>query len=158
MWNWNIKAINIMSGANDFQHLVWVFWVCQLYTVWYNSACSQLISQFDHHQHQLAYPTVAYCPVRNLQLKTLQTAFHTFHQSQHLPTHCTHLFLHFSCVFTFLEIIKHMMPRMLLFFIFNIKIAIQKFTNFDVFLKACWCDSSHNNFNLIKLFQKKLDN
>ena len=44
-------------------------------------------------------------------------------------------FLHFSCVFTFLEIIKHNMPKMLLFS--NIlhfgKMATQKFTNFDEF-------------------------
>ena len=31
-------------------------------------------------------------------------------------THCTNLFLRFSCVFTFLEIIKHNMLKMLLFF------------------------------------------
>ena len=41
-------------------------------------------------------------------------------------------FLHFCCIFTFLEIIQH---NMLLFpSIFNIKMATQKFTNFAKFL------------------------
>ena len=57
-------------------------------------------------------------------------------------------FLHFSYVFTFLEIIKHSMLQMLLISsIFNIKMVTQKFTNFGNFLKiACWYDSCHNSF------------
>ena len=51
--------------------------------------------------------------------------------------HCTNLFLCFSCVFTFLEIIKHNMPKCCFFSsIFNIKMATQKSTNFDVFFKC----------------------
>ena len=51
--------------------------------------------------------------------------------------HRTNLFVCFSCVFTFLEIMKHNMPKMLLFSsIFSIKMATQKFTNFDVFFKC----------------------
>ena len=38
---------------------------------------------------------------------------------------CTNLFVRFSCIFTFLEIIKHNMLKMLLFSsIFNIKMAV----------------------------------
>ena len=43
-------------------------------------------------------------------------------------------FLHFSCVFTFLEIIKCNMPKMLHFpSTFNIKMVTLKFINFDTF-------------------------
>ena len=38
------------------------------------------------------------------------------------------------CIFMFLEIIKHNMLKMLLFFISSIEMATQKFINFDVFL------------------------
>ena len=61
-------------------------------------------------------------------------------------------FLHLSCVFTFLEIIKHNMPKMLLFSsIFNIKMATQKVTKFDksVFLNACYYDSCHIQSNKV---------
>ena len=58
----------------------------------------------------------------------------------------------FFCVFqlnffTFLKIIKHKVPKMLLFSsIFNIKMTIQKFTSFDAFFKK--------NFTLIWLLLK----
>ena len=32
------------AAANDFQHLIWIFWVCWLSSVWYNIGCSQLMS------------------------------------------------------------------------------------------------------------------
>ena len=52
--------------------------------------------------------------------------------------HCTNLFLYFRCVFTFLEIIKHNTPKCCIFFsIFSIKIAAQKFTDFDKFYFKC---------------------
>ena len=54
--------------------------------------------------------------------------------------HCMNLFfVCFSCIFTFLEIIKHNMAKNVAYFsIFNIKMATQKITNFDKFLKnAC---------------------
>ena len=59
----------------------------------------------------------------------------------HLVSHsifstcCTNLFLCFSCIFTFLKVIKHNIPIMLFSFMFNIKVAIQKFTNLVSFLK-----------------------
>ena len=60
--------------------------------------------------------------------------------------HCRNFFLHLGCIFTFLETIKHNMQKILLFSsIVNIKMAIQKSTNFDKFLKnARWYDSCHN--------------
>ena len=84
--------------------------------MWYNVDCSQLMSQFDHYQLQLVYLIMEHRPARSLQNKSSQTTFDKFNQSQHLSTHCTNLFVRFSCIFTFLEIIKHNMPKMLLFF------------------------------------------
>ena len=95
------------------------------------------MSRFDCYQLQLVYPTTEHHPARNLLHETSQTTFDMFDQSQHLlhTLHKSFFFLHFSCVFTFLEIIKHNMPKMLLFS--NIlhfgKMATQKFTNFDEF-------------------------
>ena len=60
-------------------------------------------------------------------LKTRSISHSTF------SINCTNCFLRFSCVFTFLETIKHSMPKMLhISFIFNVKMAAQKFTNYDV--------------------------
>ena len=48
--------------------------------------------------------------------------------------HCTNLYLYFSCIFTFLEIIKHHLPKDSVFSpIFSIQMAAQKFKNFDKF-------------------------
>ena len=97
----------------------------------YNVDCSQLMSRSDHCQLQLAYPMVEHPPVRNLQHETLPTTFNTYDHSQHLLLHGTNLFLCFSCIFTFLEIIKHNMWKCCLFSsIFNIKMATHQFTNF----------------------------
>ena len=110
-------------------------WVCWLSPTWHNIDCSQLMCQFDCCQLQLVYLTVECCPARNLQHKASQTSFDLFSQSQHL-LHTLHksFFLHFSCIFTFLEIIKHNMPKALrIFFYLQIKMATPKFINFDVF-------------------------
>ena len=47
----------------------------------------------------------------------------------------TNLFLHFSCIFMFLEIIKHNIPKNVAYFLLSsiLKAATQKFTNFDKF-------------------------
>ena len=97
--------------------------------------CSQLMSQFDHYQLQLVYLTMEHHPVRNLQHETSKP-FLTGSISHCISSiHWTNLFLCFSCIFTFLEIIKHNMPTMMhIFFHFSIKMATQKFTNFDFFL------------------------
>ena len=99
---------------------------------------SQLMCQFDCYQLPLVYPTVEHHPVRNLQHETSQTTSDIFNQSQHLLHTLHNSFFAFQLHFTFLEIIKHNMPKMLLFSsIFNIKMATQKFTNFGKFLKKC---------------------
>ena len=52
--------------------------------VWCNIDCSQLMSQFEHYQLQLVYPTMEHHLTRNLQHDTSQTTFDVFSQSQHL--------------------------------------------------------------------------
>ena len=98
------------------------------------------MSQFDRYQLQLVYLTMEPRPARNLQHKTLQISFDMFDQSQNLlhTLHKSFFFLLFSCIFTLLEIIKHNTPKMLLFSsILNIKMATQKFTNFDKSFFKC---------------------
>ena len=74
-----------------------------------------------------------------------------FDQLQHLFPTLHKSFCAFPCIFTFLEIVKHSMLKMLLFSsIFNIKMATQKFTNFDKsFLNARRYDSCHIQSNKI---------
>ena len=93
--------------------LIWIFWVCQLSPVWYKVDYTQLMSPFVSYQLQLVYLTMEHRPLRNLQHETSQTTFDTFDQSQHLLHTLQQSFLHVSCVFTFLEIIKHDILTML---------------------------------------------
>ena len=98
-----------------------------------------------------------HCPVRNLQHKTFKTTFDMFNQSQDLLCTLTNPVFHCSCVFTIVEIIKHDMLNMLLFSsIFNIKMATQKFTSFDVLLKMR-ADMTQSRYSLTKLFRMKLN-
>ena len=96
-------------------------------------------------------------PKCQLYQETLQTTFDMLDHASHstFSIHCTNLFLCFSWVFTFVEIVKHNMPKMCISSIFNIKMATQKFTNFDVFLK-CVLIWQLSQYNLTKLFQMKL--
>ena len=93
------------AGANDFQHLIWIFWVCQLSPAWYNVDCSQLMSQFDRYQLQLVYLTMEPRPARNLQHKTLQISFDMFDQSQNL-LHTLHKSFFFCFSVAFLPFLK----------------------------------------------------
>ena len=115
------------------------------------------MSQFNHYQLQLVYPTVEHHPARNLQHETSQTTF------------VNHL--HFSCIFTFFEIIKsYYIYNMILVYIYiymyiyiyqkcrlfpsicNIKMTIQKFSNFDKFFECIliWQLSQYNLTTLCK--------
>ena len=63
----------------------------------------------------------------------------------------------FSYIFTFLEIIKHNTSKCHSFSsIFNIKVAMKKFTNFDNFLKKSMLIWQLPQYNLTKLFWMKL--
>ena len=82
------------------------------------------MSQFDRYQLQLVYLAMEHHPVGNQEKasEVSQTTFDTFNQSQPLLHTLPKSFcVCFSSVFTFLEIIKHNMPKMMLFSpIFNI--------------------------------------
>ena len=39
VWNPNIKVMIYQAGTNDFQCLIWIFWVCQLSNSWYKTEC-----------------------------------------------------------------------------------------------------------------------
>ena len=109
-------------GANNFKCLIWIFWVCQLSPGGCNTDSSQLISWFDSYQLQLVYLTMKHHPARNLQHQ-IWCCHDIFDQSQHL-LHTLHkaFLLSFIYIFTFLEIIKHNIPTMLLSsFILNMK-------------------------------------
>ena len=123
---------------------------------WGTPARAQLMSLHDHYQLQLFYLTVEHSPERNLQHETLQTTVDLFDQPQHL-LHTLHnsFLLHFSCVFIFIGIIKHNIWKCWIFSsIFNIKMATQKFTNFDEFFfyAQIW---QLSQCNLTKLFWMK---
>ena len=95
------------------------------------------MSLFVHHQRHLVYLTLEHHPTRNPQQK-LCTPLLT-HSISHstFSIHHANLFLCFSCVFSFLEVIKYNMPRMLLFpSIFYIKMATQK-SPILMFFKKC---------------------
>ena len=130
------KRLTYQLGGNDFRCLIWIFWVCWLSPKWCNVDCSQLMSWFDRYQLQLVYLTREHGPGRNLQQETLQTSFNLFNQSQHLrhTREKSFLFWCFSCVYTFLEIIEHTIPQMLLL-LFHLEnwSGYTKFTNFDFF-------------------------
>ena len=104
------------AGANDFQPLIWIFWVFQLSPMWYNVGCCQLMSRFDRCQRQLVYPTVEHRPARNLQHETSQTTFDTFDQSRHLLCTLHKPFYAFQLRFYLSWNNKHNMPKMMLFF------------------------------------------
>ena len=94
--------------------------------------------------------------MRNIQHETLRITFDIFYQSQHTPSPYTVQILFSISVgfLTFVEILKHSMPKMLLFFssIFNIMMSTQKFASSGkVFFKS---QLSQNN--LTKFFRIKL--
>ena len=94
---------------------IWIFWACWLSPMWYND-CSQLMSQFDCYQLQLVYLTMEHRRMRNLQHKASQSTFGMFDQSEHLLHTLHKSFFAFKYLFTFLEIIKHTMLKMLCIF------------------------------------------
>ena len=127
------------------QQSIWIFWVCWPCPAWFNIRrdCSQLRSQFDCYQLQLLFSNVAKDIQWEVSSPEFASHFDTSVSHSTFSIHCRNLTLHFSCIFTFLEIIKHNMQKMLLFFSFNIKMTTQKFNSLD-FFNAYWYDSCHN--------------
>ena len=96
--------------------LMWIFWVCWLSPLWYNVDCSQLMSWFDC--YQLHWSTQPWSSIQQEISSTKLCKPLLTHSISHstFSIHCISLFLHFSYVFSFLEIIKHNMPKMLCIF------------------------------------------
>ena len=133
MCNPNIKVMNITkNGASDFQHLIWLFWVCQISLSWYNIDYFQCFNLITINFNWCAWVgSIIQQEISSMKLhKPLLTHSITSPYTSPYLLHTLHksFFLHFCCIFTFLEITQH---NMLLFSsIFNIKMATQKFTNF----------------------------
>ena len=87
------KQQNNQAAANYFQHLIWILFknlftdldILSMSAVFPHSITLIVLNALiDCYQPQLAYPTVEHPPARNLQPRSLQTTFDTFHQSQRL--------------------------------------------------------------------------
>ena len=116
--------------------MIYIFGVCQLSPTWYNVDCSQLMFWMfliDLITINFNCSTRLWSIIqREIASVKLRKPLLTHSISHSIFTHCTSLFFCFSCVLTFLEIIKHNMLKMCVFSsIFNIKMATQIFTNFD---------------------------
>ena len=94
------------------------------------------MSQFDCCRLQLVCPTMEHRPARNLYHETGQTTFGTSDQSQDLFYILYKSFFVLQLRF-YLEIIKHIILKMWLFFpsVFNIKMASEKFSSFGKLFK-----------------------
>ena len=111
------------------------------------------MSQFDHYQLQVIYPTVEHCSPTNLQQENLHTSHSTF------SIHCPDLSLCFIWVFTFLKIIKHNMLKMLhIFFHLQYENGYIKIHQFWCFLKCTliWQLDCIWQYNQTKIFWMKL--
>ena len=134
MWYPNIKAINItklVQIINDFSVLNLDTLSMSAISCVVSYDCSQLMSWFDHYQFQLVFLTMKHCPVKSLQHETTDT----FDQSQHLlhTLHRSFYFFLFGCIFTFLEIIKHNMPKCCFFHLSSIIKWLQKNSKILIF-------------------------
>ena len=132
------------TDANSFQQVTWLSWVCWQSPVWYKIDCFHLISGIVCYQLQTTRPwRIVQWEISIKKLNKTRA-----HSSSHrtFPIHCRSLFLCmcFSCISNFLEIINMICLKYCFLFISNIKMARQKFINFDTFLNACWYDSCHN--------------
>ena len=93
--------------------LIWIFWVCQLSPAWYNVDFSQLILDLmaiNFNQSTQPWSIIQWESSSTKRCKPLLT-----HSISHSPffIHCTNLFMCFSCIFSFLNIIKQNMLKML---------------------------------------------
>ena len=138
MWNPNIKVINITRLV---QVTFKARFGCSDYSGYLLPGITLIVLTECLDCHQPLHLTTEYCLVWNLQHETSQTTFDMFHQSQHLLHTEDKLFalffLHCNYVLTFLEIMKHNMPKCCFFSLFNIKNGYIKIHQFDFFLNAC---------------------
>ena len=88
--------------------LIWIFQVCWLSPTWYNIDCSQCLDLITINFNWPTQPwSIAHRETSST--KTSQSSFDMFYQSWHLlhALHKSFFCLCFSYIFTFLEIIKH---------------------------------------------------
>ena len=139
MWNPNVKAIHItklvqMIFIAWFRYFEYVSYLQHGITLVVLNYCFDLIT-INFNWSTRPWSIVQWEISSTKLHKPLLTRSNT-HST--FSIHCTNLFLRFSCVFTSLGIIKRNKPKMLLFSsIFSIKMATQKFTNFDKFFFKC---------------------
>ena len=93
------KWLTCQSGADDFQHLIWIFWVSQLSPMWYNIDCSQLMYRCNPYRLQRIYPTVKHCWTRNLSMTLHKPLLTCSISHSTFSIHCTDLFLCLSWIF-----------------------------------------------------------
>ena len=103
------------GGANDIQSLIWIFWICQVSPAWYNIDHSQYLHLITIN---LSWSARSWSIIQQdtSSMKHRKPVLTCLISPSTFSIHCTNLFWHFSCIFTFLKIIKHNMPERLLFF------------------------------------------
>ena len=144
MWNPNVKEINLAKLVQ----IIFNTWVGYFGYAGY-LLCGKILIILNVSVWsltlQLVYlKTMEDCSAKNLQHKTVNHFWHIWSVTER-SSYTAWIFFALSVVLTFLEIIKHNISKLLLFsHIFNIKMATQKFTNFDKLFNACWYDSCHN--------------
>ena len=148
MWNPNIKVINITKLVEMIVN-AWFGYFEYVGCLLHSILLTDLKQCIDLIAVNFNWSTP---PCSIIQWEISSTKFikplltHSISHSTFL--YCTNFFLFgvSFVIFTFLEIIKLNMLKCYFFPApFNIKMAIQKFINFDKFLKnACWHDSYHN--------------
>ena len=154
MWNPNIKAMNIIKLVQMIKHFIWILWVHWLSPAWFEIDCSQSMSRFDPYQPQLVWGWpwgIIQWEISSMKLHKPLLICKTSHSTFSL--HCTNLFLHFSCVFTFLEIVK---PK---YWFFLLSLLLQwPYKNSPIlsFFFKCMLRWQLSQYSLTKLFQMKL--
>ena len=83
---------------------------------WHNIDCSQLVYQFDcYNCYWCIWSWSIVQKEISITKLNIPPLTHLINHST-FSVYCTHLFLHFSCIFTFLEMKKHNMTKMHIFF------------------------------------------
>ena len=151
MWNPNIRAISITKLVQMIFHTWFGYFdyvrylpcgvtLCLLITINFN--WSTWLSSIVHRE------------ISNMKLRKPLLTCLISHST--FSKHCTNLFLRFSGIFTFFEIISIICWKCCFFpSVFSIKIATQKFTNFDIKRKI-HTDMTAVTIVLTKLFWMKL--
>ena len=130
--NPNVKEMNIIKLVQMIFNAWFGYFEYASYLSWYNIDCSQLMSQFDHYHFRLVSATMEHHAVRKNPGQNFTNHSRHF-WSVTVPSQYTAEI--FFCVFKLHFYLswnnKASYAKMLLFsFIFNTKMATQKFTNF----------------------------